>query len=767
MKRLTWYILGVTSVVTASVFAAKNTDNSFKLGDGANTAKIIQLDVGDGATNPELQGVSGGMTINNVPLTGITMEASDIDLGTASDTSRITVGKADTATLTGLTRKVGTIHYDTDQSNIVFDDGTDLRPVGSGTGGGSGINLVPNADFEVNVNDWTASAGVITKEETTVAQGDGSLKWVPTNTAQTLTHTAVAIPSVLSGKNCYAEFVYTTNVGADGDYSFVIKDGVTELTTAVSLPLSTDLTVWRKASAAFLCGAATSPVIEISTTVASPNPIYVDNFHVGSDFRIGVTASFEGWEQYVAIDSATSSAGVPAVDGLAGGWTLSRGVFTPYQTSDGAWRLNFNVEGTGFSSTTGDFVLHGVTFKTGYFQGCSSVGGYTAGGSFSQTSPGSGTVVVRAATAMNLARVSCDVELDSKPTWANETEALPKTVTLETQGWYIDANIGGGAINMGTTDNDSTYTVRADANISLTTTSGSATAYIGCDAEIASGSTCTNDQQPAVAFYAPAAGSYEVCMTFGNYLYVNNNNRVTTTFKLARTENDSDVIITEGGALRGMDFDNRSGFTESRGTNISICFTDTLTTGLSTFKLFEQTNVVGGSNITGAISTNQVLTANDDRLHITVKSLTQNFPQAIAMADATATSAGFIPTYEKVTADLSTHLGANDFTGGSIVAVKIGSTVTITLINPLWAGTISEVGTDGVSNVIIPESMRPSSVVIQGGEPRSGSMGFLSAESSGRVRLVIKLSTNVATASPENAADMGTARSFTLTYNVE
>jgi len=345
--------------------------------------------------------------------------------------------------------------------------------------------------------------------------------------------------------------------------------------------------------------------------------------------------------------------------------------------------------------------------------------------------------------------------------------ANAETVTLETQGWYIDANIGGGAINMGTTDNDSTYTVRADANISLTTTSGSATAYIGCDAEIASGSTCTNDQQPAVAFYAPAAGSYEVCMTFGNYLYVNNNNRVTTTFKLARTENDSDVIITEGGALRGMDFDNRSGFTESRGTNISICFTDTLTTGLSTFKLFEQTNVVGGSNITGAISTNQVLTANDDRLHITVKSLTQNFPQAIAMADATATSAGFIPTYEKVTADLSTHLGANDFTGGSIVAVKIGSTVTITLINPLWAGTISEVGTDGVSNVIIPESMRPSSVVIQGGEPRSGSMGFLSAESSGRVRLVIKLSTNVATASPENAADMGTARSFTLTYNVE
>lgn len=86
----------------------------------------------------------------------------DFDGGTASDTSRITLPKASTSTLAGLTDKEGTIAYDTDLDNIVFNDGSDWVEVGSGTGGGGGsgeggINYITNGNAEVDASGWTVS----------------------------------------------------------------------------------------------------------------------------------------------------------------------------------------------------------------------------------------------------------------------------------------------------------------------------------------------------------------------------------------------------------------------------------------------------------------------------------------------------------------------------------------------------------------------------------------------------------------------------------
>lgn len=50
----------------------------------------------------------------------------DIDGGTASNTSRLTLAKASTATLTALTRKEGTLFYDQTQAAPVFDTGSAL-----------------------------------------------------------------------------------------------------------------------------------------------------------------------------------------------------------------------------------------------------------------------------------------------------------------------------------------------------------------------------------------------------------------------------------------------------------------------------------------------------------------------------------------------------------------------------------------------------------------------------------------------------------------
>lgn len=80
----------------------------------------------------------------------------DIDGGTASNTSRVTIPKDTKANLDILTRKQATLLYATDQNKFYGDDGTQLKGVGSGTGE---KNYVTNSDDSGN---WIASGAGIT-----------------------------------------------------------------------------------------------------------------------------------------------------------------------------------------------------------------------------------------------------------------------------------------------------------------------------------------------------------------------------------------------------------------------------------------------------------------------------------------------------------------------------------------------------------------------------------------------------------------------------
>lgn len=106
------------------------------------------------------------------------------------------------------------------------------------------------------------------------------------------------------------------------------------------------------------------------------------------------------------------------------GWTVVRGVFVPYQTSDGAWRLRFNIQGTitTGSSGTQDITISGVTSKNvsnfnqpiSMFTNVSAALGpcyVPANGNTLRSILGNST-----STALGL---SGDFELDSKPTWAD------------------------------------------------------------------------------------------------------------------------------------------------------------------------------------------------------------------------------------------------------------------------------------------------------------------------------------------------------------
>lgn len=95
------------------------------------------------------------MAFGEVPISGEIVGTTDsqvltnkdFDGGTASDTSRLTVPKNTKSNLDSLTRKEATLVFATDEAKAYVDDGVNLIPVGSGSGGG--INYIENGDAEI------------------------------------------------------------------------------------------------------------------------------------------------------------------------------------------------------------------------------------------------------------------------------------------------------------------------------------------------------------------------------------------------------------------------------------------------------------------------------------------------------------------------------------------------------------------------------------------------------------------------------------------
>ena len=119
----------------------------------------LQTDVDTRATSVELSthesdtsthGVSGAI-VGTTDAQALTNK--DIDGGTASNTNRITLPKNTKTNLDGLTRKEGTVVYGTDTQKAYVDNGSNLIPIGSGSGGGSGINLLTlDSSFTAGAN---------------------------------------------------------------------------------------------------------------------------------------------------------------------------------------------------------------------------------------------------------------------------------------------------------------------------------------------------------------------------------------------------------------------------------------------------------------------------------------------------------------------------------------------------------------------------------------------------------------------------------------
>lgn len=152
------YLGGVTSSIQTQIDSKEPTITTLatsKGGTGQNSTAVFP---------------TSGTVVTRTATEALTNK--DIDGGTASDTSRVTLPKASKATLDGLTRKQATLVYASDQNKAYIDDGSLLKEIGSSSSGG--INYLINSNKAWNFDDGASTGWGVYADAAGVAPVDGT-----------------------------------------------------------------------------------------------------------------------------------------------------------------------------------------------------------------------------------------------------------------------------------------------------------------------------------------------------------------------------------------------------------------------------------------------------------------------------------------------------------------------------------------------------------------------------------------------------------------
>jgi hypothetical protein len=350
---LTGAAVGITQSATAANGYLSSTDwNTFN----AKQPLITTLSPANGGTgiannSASTLTISGNFasTLTVTGITGITLPTTgtlstlagaevitnkDHDGGTASNTSRLTVPKASLATLTALTRKQGTLVYDTTANALLSDDGSNLNAIGGGAGEKNYITA-PNT-----AAGWTASAAGVTV--TTATSGIPRL-----NTTKT--------GFLVTRSSGSAAFAYNAFVLDDADFNKKLKVQFDMEPNGSYAASDQELDAWSctQAWSGGTCG-GTSARLPLSTdsSALSLLPLLTGTYRTTFDAP-GATAK---WIQVqFGLHAATASSAVAYSDVVVGPGVVTQGAavtgWTSY-TPTGAWSTNTTY--TGFYRRVGD-----------------------------------------------------------------------------------------------------------------------------------------------------------------------------------------------------------------------------------------------------------------------------------------------------------------------------------------------------------------------------------------------------------------------------
>lgn len=246
----------------------------------------------------------------------------DIDGGTASNTSRLTIPKGTKTALDALTRKEGTVVYATDLQKFFLDDGTNLVEV-SGAGAG-GINHITNPDAEVNADDWNTYADAAGTEPVDGTGGSANVTFTRTTTASEIgrgdasfelakdaanrqgegVSTDFTLPNSDQNKQLTVSFEYQTsaNYAAADIGVYLIRD--TGGTPAVVSPSTIDLPASPGGFTKFLATFVTNDdddwrlAFHVASTNASAYDVQIDNVIVGPQENSVMVPASTDWEDY-------------------------------------------------------------------------------------------------------------------------------------------------------------------------------------------------------------------------------------------------------------------------------------------------------------------------------------------------------------------------------------------------------------------------------------------------------------------------------------
>lgn len=637
--------------------------NNLSVGDGLNTSdKTLKLN--KGANSPTLRHnfTSGDLEIENAPV--LNQKGNTISVGDGTNTNKVLKFNKGASS--------PEIRYNSSTGKLQFtNDTTTYKDIGSGSGGGGGVNLLQefNSDFESGSppQNWTASGGTFITETTNPLFGLQSGSWDSNASSQTLSSQLVTIEKGFIGKKCTADIEYQWPSGVSGDLSFQVVDQVPNILATVNLePTSGSNT--RKAFLAFDCPSVATDQLRVRllSNVANPALIVVDNAFVGVnksttnvtqasvwararwlpaincqwDNAAG-TAVLTFWSDFPADTDCNNpqvfgQAVVPGTKvprlrvanlppgkyrfeakGLHGNVGSNTAVWTTTDgTNDGGDRIN---------SVSASSVFQGPI--TGFFE-------YTSAQSnvefrvVHQLTSGSGSgIIPNSETTQN--ENIYELVLYRYPT--ESAEAL----NLETSGYLVQAKIEGTNPSLSTVDVTSLSQIGVNG-LTLTPFGNSQTARIPCAGAAATGATCAGDEIIGIEIDAPYAGDYEVCAQFTSAGAIGGaaGSQLEKAFAIVEQDVVTGTTITRAGVKRATQLHSYEGSTSSQfmWTPFTLCEVwPVASAGKRRFALDYTQDVVGAATI----SSNLILTdasggAQGGRnVTWTVKSLTQQFPAPV------------------------------------------------------------------------------------------------------------------------------------------
>ena len=296
-------------------------------------------------------------------------------------------------------------------------DGTEWGELGSGGGEGSssGKNYVLNPDAAVDTTNVTGDAGFTVARTTTAAElpeeSKGSAFKVsgsgltPDSSKVAWAITATGIDDADGGREGSWEVkVKDISTTISGEYKLQVYN----VTDAAYVGDSSEVTSTGTYKGSVPLNGAADYELHLIALVAAPTDIGISGVTISAESAL---IGHGGEKQYD--DSVVSLSG-PA------GLVVDRAVFMPYKTISGVWRLKFNIAASISSATAPtNLAVSGVTFKnaTDFNQALAIAPG--SAGNFAYTVPNTDEILIRYSTAQTNLQLSGDVELDSKPTWAD------------------------------------------------------------------------------------------------------------------------------------------------------------------------------------------------------------------------------------------------------------------------------------------------------------------------------------------------------------